>query len=196
MLEEVAFRNLIRRVRAGDEAAAEELVRQYEPVIRRAIRVRLDPRMHRVLDSVDICQSVLGNFFVRAASGQFDLDSPDQLLRLLVTMAKNRLTDHARREHAVRRDNRRVEAGGADRFAAVAGREPTPSQDCAHRELLDEIRRRLTPDERYLAEQRANGRDWADIAAELGESPEALRKRLSRAIDRVAPTLGLEQVSE
>ncbi|MBI3466204.1 MAG: hypothetical protein HY000_24585 [Planctomycetes bacterium] len=54
-----SFREMIRRVRAGDEDAATELVRQYEPEIRREVRMRLtDPRLRRGIESVDICQSV------------------------------------------------------------------------------------------------------------------------------------------
>lgn len=83
-----SFRALIARVRAGDEQAAAELVQHYEPAIRRAARVRLvDTRLNRLLDSIDICQSVMASFFVRTALGQFELNTPDQLLRLLATMA-------------------------------------------------------------------------------------------------------------
>jgi hypothetical protein len=32
---------------------------------------------------MDVCQSVLMSFFVRAASGQFDLDRPEDLARVL-----------------------------------------------------------------------------------------------------------------
>jgi hypothetical protein len=53
--------------------------------------------------------------------------------------------------------------------------------------------KRLTPQERYLQEQRDLGREWEDIAAELKESPEALRKRLERAKERVARELGLDR---
>jgi RNA polymerase sigma-70 factor (ECF subfamily) len=96
MSEETSFRDLIDRVRARDEQAAAELVRLYEPTIRMAIRVRLsDPALRRLFDSMDICQSVLANFFVRAASGQFELAPPDQLVKLLVTMARNKLTNYA-----------------------------------------------------------------------------------------------------
>jgi hypothetical protein len=78
-----SFRDLILRVRAGDEAAAADLVRRYEPAIRRAVRLRLrDPCLGRLCDSMDVCQSVLASFFVRAALGQYDLNSTDQLLRL------------------------------------------------------------------------------------------------------------------
>lgn len=194
MSEEAAFRELMGRVRAGEAQAATELVRQYEPEIRRAVRLRLtDPRLHRLVDSMDICQSVLANFFVRVHAGQFELDQPEQLLRLLVTMARNRLLDQARKQHARRRDARRLDAGAEDYLTNLpdAGAR-TPSGILAGKELLEAVRARLTDEERALAERRAQGMDWAEIAKELGSTPEALRKRLSRALDRVTRELGLD----
>jgi RNA polymerase sigma-70 factor (ECF subfamily) len=185
--EDSAFRELIRRIRKGDEDAATELVRQYEPEIRRAVRLRLNnPRLGRVLDSMDVCQSVMGRFFVGAAAGQFELEHPGQLLRLLVTMAKNRVIDHARKPA-----NRPESFGADDREYQVPGRGDTPSVLIAHKELLAEMRRRLTPAERQLSELRSAGHDWATIAAQLGESPDTLRKRLERAMERVTKDLGL-----
>jgi RNA polymerase sigma-70 factor (ECF subfamily) len=188
-----SFKELMQRVRAGDEAAATELVRRYEPAIRRAVRVRLvDARLGRVLDSMDVCQSVLASFFVRAALGQYELDKPEQLLRLLVTMARNKLADQARQEQAERRDNRRIATGSSGQ-RLIAAAEPSPSRRASARELLQQVHDRLTPQERRLAELRAAGREWSEIAAEVGGNVEALRKRLARAIDRVARELGLDQ---
>ena len=187
------FRSLLKRVRAGDEQAATELVRSYEPAIRRAARVRMaDARLGRVLDSMDICQSVMASFFVRAASGMYDLETPEQLLRLLATMARNKLANQANKLRAARRDQRRVEGGSAD--MDVAGRDPHPSVEVAARELLDEVHRRLTPDELQILEHRERGSDWAEIAVALGGTPEALRKRHTRAINRVARQLGLDDM--
>ena len=113
MGDETNFEELIRRVRAGDESAAAELVRRYEPTIRRVVRVRLvDARLQRLFDSMDICQSVFGSFFVRAALGQYELEAPRQLLRLLIAMSRRKLASHGRREGAARRDYRRVKAIG------------------------------------------------------------------------------------
>ncbi|MBV8077730.1 MAG: helix-turn-helix domain-containing protein, partial [Planctomycetaceae bacterium] len=113
MSDPQSFQALIDRVRTGDVQAAEELVRRYEPTIRRVARVRLvDPRLRRQLDTMDICQSVLGSFFVRAALGEYDLGSPDQLLRLLAAMTRNKLANQKRHQRAARRDYRRVEPGG------------------------------------------------------------------------------------
>jgi RNA polymerase sigma-70 factor (ECF subfamily) len=189
MSPENPFQDLVRRVRAGEEAAASELVRRYESHIRRAVRIRLDPRLGRLFDSMDICQSVLASFFVRAALGQYELNTPDQLLRLLTTMARNKLTNQANRQRAGRRDYRRVTGDSADE----RGRDPTPSREVAARELLHTARQLLTEDERQLLDRREQGQEWNAIAAELGDKPETLRKRLTRAIDRVAHELGLDE---
>jgi RNA polymerase sigma-70 factor (ECF subfamily) len=187
------FQDLIRRVRTGDEAAAAELVRRYEPAIRRAVRIRLaDTRLARAFDSMDVCQSVLASFFVRAALGQYELDAPEQLLKLLATMARHKLADQVDRERAECRDNRRVEEGSAD-TREVHSRASSPSRQVAARELLEEVQRRLSPEERELVELRSQGLDWSSIAARVGGSPEALRKRLARATERIAQELGLDE---
>src|ERR1700722_1166596 len=102
------FQDLIRRVRARDEEAAAQLMRRYESAIRRVVRINLrDSRLRRVLDSMDICQSVLGTFFARAALGQYDLESPEQLLNLLASITRNKLTNQAKRMLSQKRDLRR-----------------------------------------------------------------------------------------
>ena len=191
MSEGPSFRELIGRVRGGDQQAAAELVRRYEPAIRRAVRFRLtDPRLRRTCDSLDVCQSVLLSFFVRAALGQYDLDTPEQLLRLLTAMARNKLLNQARAQQAARRDGRVVAGGLHD--SQLAGKEQDPSQEAEARELLREVQRRLTDEERRLVELRNQGRDWASIAAEVGGTPEALRQKLHRALARLTRELGLE----
>src|ERR1700676_1985721 len=116
MDEDHDFLDLIRRVRANDHTAAAELVKRYAPAVRRVIRLRLrHSRMRRVLDSTDICQGVLASFFIRAASGQYDLERPVQLLRLLVVMARNKLVSESRTYYV----RRRGRAGTAAQAVAV-----------------------------------------------------------------------------
>jgi RNA polymerase sigma factor (sigma-70 family) len=190
--ETTAFLDLVRRVRAGDQAACAELLRRYEPAIRVAVRGRLtDAGLRRLLDSMDICQSVLANFFVRATAGEFELDRPEQLVRLLVTMARNRVTDHALREQAARRDHRRTEPAADGQQFVDPG--PSPSEEVSGKELLEAFRSKLSAQERFLADQRALGRPWAELAAEVGGTADALRVRLERAINRVTRELRLAE---
>jgi RNA polymerase sigma-70 factor (ECF subfamily) len=190
-MNETSFAELIARLRAGDHEAAAELVRLYGPVIRLEVRMGLrDSRLRRAFDESDVCQSVLASFFVRAAAGQYDLDTPEGLTGLLVRMARNKLASQARRHTNARRDVRRVTTQ-EDELNAAAG--PSPSQQIAWRELLQKFREHLTDEERVLADARAQGRQWADIAAEVGGDARVLSKRLERAVDRVCSELGLEQ---
>jgi RNA polymerase sigma-70 factor (ECF subfamily) len=195
MSDAPTFQDLVQRVRAGDEVAAKDLVQRYEPAIRRAVRFRLaDPRLGRLVDSMDICQSVFASFFVRAAAGQYDIGQPEQLLGLLVAMARNKLALHARAQQRQCRDYRQVQACGLDE-GLLAGQEPSPSQFVAGEELLREAQRLLSADERQLMELRREGLEWGVIAEQLGGTPEGLRKKLARAVDRVAHQLQLDDFS-
>ena len=179
MFDAPTFDELIRRVRAGDQDAAAELVRRYEPAIRRAVRFRLaDARLGTLLDSMDICQSVLASFFVRAASGQYELETPETVAQAAdghgpeqadLPGAQAACPAPGRPPRHVRRRGRRAIRRRAGR--ARAGRWPL-------RDLLQEVRRRLSADERRLLELRNQGRDWAAIAARArrqrgGPAPEA-----------------------
>ena len=193
MGEDTSFEELMRRVRAGDGAAAEQLVRRYEPTIRRVVRVRLvDARLQRLFDSMDICQSVFGSFFIHAALGDYDLATPEQLLGLLVTMSRKKVVDQSRRAGAARRDYRRTKEAAGGREKQLAADDASPSRQVAGQELLDEFRRRLTDAERQIAERRSAGLNWQEVAAELGGNPDALRKQLARGVERVSRELGLE----
>jgi RNA polymerase sigma-70 factor (ECF subfamily) len=189
MSESTAFPDFICRIRAGDDQAARELVERYEPVIRCEVRLRLrDPRLYSRFDWTDICQSVMASFFVRAAAGQYDLEQPNQLLRLLVVMTRHKLANQQRRHRAERRDCRRLEACDPAYLEGQTAA-PSPSRLVVGRELLAEVNRRLSKEERLLAELRADGCQWTEIAARLGGTAEARRKQLARAIDRVEQQL-------
>jgi RNA polymerase sigma-70 factor (ECF subfamily) len=186
------FAEFVQRIRAGDGEAARELVQRYEPVIRMEVRMRLrDPRLNRLFDSMDVCQSVFLSFFVRANSGEYDLDEPGNLIRVLVSMARNKLASQARRHRQLRRDVGRMSPDGHADINAVA-RGPSPYQFAAGQELVQRLREKLTDEERRLADGRAQGKSWEEIAAEVGSNAKACCKRLARALDRVSAELGLD----
>ena len=192
MAEDDQFRELVRRVRARDDEAAAQLMRRYESAVRRVVRIHMrDSRLRRVLDSMDICQSVMATFFARAALGQYDLDSPADLLNLLASITRHKVTNQAKRLMSQKRDLRR-DAPLGDEPDRTPSRASDPAEQASAKELLAKVRDRLGEDERYLAEQRALGRGWKELADELGGTDVALRKKLTRALDRVMAELGLD----
>jgi len=188
------FNEQISRIRAGDERAAADLVKRYEPEIRREVRFLLrDPFLRRSFDSMDICQSVMGSFFLRAALGEYDINQPQDLIRLLISMTRNKVVDATRRQRAQRRDHRRATSLEA---VDVQSATPSPSQIAEGREMLATFRGKLSDEERQLADLRAQGREWADIAREIGGTADARRKQLTRAISRVSRELGLDEMED
>ena len=181
------FDDWMARVRAGDAAAAAELVGKYERAVRVAVRVRLtDPKLRRQFDSLDVCQSVLASFFVRVAAGRFDLRSPQQLVGLLVKMAENKLLMQVRRAGRLKRDVGREEREGPP----LPDLRPGPDRIAAGRELLARVLAGLPAGEREVARLRAAGHTWEEIAAALRQKPDAVRIRFTRALDRLADETG------
>ncbi len=187
------FARLIRLVRGGDADAAAKLLQQFEPELRIIARAKLnDPQLRRLVDSMDICQSILGNFFFRASAGQFDIESPAQLQQLLAVMIRNKVTDHARRQKAVRRDVGRLLNHPVE-DVPLANSGDTPSHMVAAKELASAAKKQFTPDELAIIERRIGGASWDEIASELELSPDAVRKQMKRATDRVAKSLGIDE---
>jgi RNA polymerase sigma-70 factor (ECF subfamily) len=192
MPEPNPFADFMRRIRAGDQEAAAELVRRYEPAVRLEVRLHLlEPDLQRAFDSMDVCQSVMASFFVRAAAGQFDIDRPEDLMTVLVMMAQRKLVSRVRKERAQRRDQRRrAPLDGNDLCAA----DPSPGSWLVYKDLLQAVRAGLSADERQLADLRGAGHTWPEIAERLGGTAVQRRKQLTRALDRVSAELGLDEI--
>jgi RNA polymerase sigma-70 factor (ECF subfamily) len=192
MSENGSFNSFMRAIRGGNEDAARELVRRFEGVIRREARLRMeDHRLARLIDSMDISQSVLTSFFARASTGHFDLETPEQLVNLLLRMTRNKLALQVRRQRARRRDNRLLAAARVDDLN-VASSVPGPSELASDHDLIDAVRVRMDDEERQIADLRAAGWEWSEIAGRLGGTPQARRMQLSRAVHRAVKALKLD----
>lgn len=187
--DDLVLATWIERIKLGDEAAAAELVRHYEPEIRRFVRFRLtDPKLRRFLDSMDVCQSVMAKFFHRVQTERISVEHPLQLLKLLMTMARNSLLDHARKAK-VRRKIAGI--GAEEEMNPIPDPRPNPEELVERADLVTLVRGRLRDDEQQTLDRWLQGCGWEEMSQELGCEPDALRKRLTRAIDRASNELGL-----
>ncbi len=183
---------LVRRAAGRDEVAATELVRRFQPELRRIVRFQLtDPGLRRFLDSLDVCQSVFAAFFAQLQAGELRFEHTQQLAGLLGLMARHKVIDLGRRHRAVRRGGgppADLPDGLADLVADLA---PPPDEALADRDLVRGVRARLPAADQEVLDLWLDGHGWVDIAAAVGGRPDALRKRLGRAVDAAAVELGL-----
>jgi DNA-directed RNA polymerase specialized sigma24 family protein len=121
--------------------------------------------------------------------GRYELHSADDLCKLLAVMARNQVISLSRRADVRLRQEWQPPDGDGDESPSP---EEGPGRRAEARALFEQVCRRLTEEERWLAEQRLQGRPWADIAAERCASAEALRKKHDRALERVAQEFGLD----
>lgn len=186
------FAEFLSRVRGGDQGAAEELVRRYEPVVRREVRLHMeDHRLGRLFDSIDVSQSVLGSFFVRAMAGQYELQEPGELAALLVTMARNKIASKARWQFRKKREANRVDHLQTT-LESIPGDGESPSQIASAHELITQCCAALTDEERRISELRSQDKSWKEVAEIMGDTPDSRRMQFNRAIERVSQMFGLD----
>lgn len=190
-----AFRELIHRVRAGDEEAMADFIREFGDQLRRFIRELLtDPRICQVHSASDLFQSILFDFYLRLAAGQYDFANPSELIGFLRTIAANKVHKVARGEKAQRRDVRRRSPNADADLQTVPDSSPSPSEAAIARDLLERVLGLLPADLRDVAIGRGQGRTWEELAVKRGVTPEALRKRFDRSLDEAVERLNPENL--
>jgi DNA-directed RNA polymerase specialized sigma24 family protein len=185
------LRELLRRIQDGDEAAAAEFVRMYEPHIRRVVRARMRAAgLRRASDSSDLCQNVLLSFLVGSAVGRYELEDSEAMRKLLGRIAANQAIDLARKPE-FRKPAVAIGGGGALGPEPVAPG-PGPASQLALRELIQKANELLSESERPIAALRKQGLSWEEIGRRLGKSSDAVRKLLDRAARRILHALRIE----
>jgi len=187
------LQDLLKRIRAGDEDAARELLENFEAHVRRVVRSRLPAIMRSKFDSMDFVQSVWGEFFPKLTRGDIDFDSPNKLARFLALVAQSKVTNEYRRRFS-KRFNLQKEVAMDTALFYVPGKEgdPTPSQNLAASEQLEAIMARRPESHRKVVELRSQGFTFVEIAKTL-RIDERTARRILHGIEQ---ELGLKNAGE
>jgi RNA polymerase sigma factor (sigma-70 family) len=178
---------LLARVRAGDEEALAELLRQYEPKIRLTARYLLRPILRRYLDSIDVAQSVQFDLMRGLRRGSFDLADSETFVALAVTVVRRKVAQHWRHlqtEHKLRFGPSDEPGRSASRLSSPEMPDD-PARTVQQSEDLQAFWKWLDPIERRVLELRLQGYTTEEAAAEMGCAANVLRVRLSRLRKRL-----------
>ena len=113
--------SLMERLRGGDNDAATALYLQYAKRIHRLARYQTSASVARQVAAEDVVQTVFRTFFRRVADGQYQAVEGDDLWRLLLVIALNKIRRAARFLHAQKRDLRRSETVDRGVLETMAG---------------------------------------------------------------------------
>src|SRR5262245_13454678 len=89
--------HLLEKLAQGDEAAAEEIFRTYEPYLRLVVRRQLSVALRAKFDSADVVQSVWADLLHRFRQARYSFPDAEHLRAFLVRATRNRFLDHLRR---------------------------------------------------------------------------------------------------
>ena len=176
------FAALLARARRGEAGAIADLVRQYEPEVRRVAHARLRGPMRSLLDSMDLVNSVHRCILLGLRQNKFDLAQPANLVALAVTMVRRKIARQWRRLHC----QQHVLGKPVDpvvleqRLLALARPRTDPAAEAELRERIQALLPTLEETDRRLLELRLQGFRTADAARVLGLNADVLRVRLSK----------------
>jgi RNA polymerase sigma-70 factor (ECF subfamily) len=176
---------LLNRIRGGDDAAREELMRRVMPLLERWARGRVPRAARGAVETDDLVQVALMRALGRVDA--FESAHPGaffaHLRQILLNAVRRTLGVQALPGHAVAVED--VEDELVDRGSALeslVGRENL----LAYEQALA----KLPPEHRGLVAMRFEfGMSFVEIAGELGETPDGVRVKLNRVLKKMIVTL-------
>src|SRR5215472_1360787 len=111
--EEVSDRSLLRRLQHGQADASTELYLRYADRLLALAAAQSSPDLARRVDPEDIVQSVFRTFFRRASLGHYTIPDGEEIWKLLLVIALNKVRTLGAFHRAAKRDVRRSFGGEA-----------------------------------------------------------------------------------
>lgn len=181
--------SLLRRFRRGDQDGATQLYLRYAPRVRALVKSKTSPDLARRVDADDLVQSVFRSFFQGVTHGYYDVPAGEELWKLFVVIALNKIRTKGSYFRAAKRDMRRT-AG------PVAGGDGPDVPDGHETEALGVLRLtvaealdRLPPQQREVVTLRIEGYSVEEIARQSGRSKRTVERLLQEARRRLAQDL-------
>jgi RNA polymerase sigma factor (sigma-70 family) len=182
---EQSDRSLLRRFRAGQSDAATFLYLRYAGRLRALAAVQSGSALRPRVDPEDIVQSVFRTFFRRAARGEYDVPEGEELWKLFLVIALNKIRATAAHHRAAKRDVRVTQSGAA--FDQAMGN--ATSRDEASlttlRLVVEGVMDKLVASQRVIIEKRIEGYQVDEIARQTGRA----RRTVERALQDFRRTL-------
>src|SRR5262245_33845834 len=178
--------SLLLRFRRGQDDGPTLLYLRYAERLRALAASQSAPGLSTRVDPDDIVQSVFRTFFRRAAEGQYDVPEGEEIWKLLLVIALNKIRAVGAYHRAAMRDVR-LTCGGPwfdHAVAAEAARDDGPLEQL--RLVIDEVLEELPAGHRPIIELRIEGFEVAEISRNVRRSKRTVERVLQEFRKRLA----------
>jgi RNA polymerase sigma-70 factor (ECF subfamily) len=176
-------KSLCERAQRGERAAFDELVRGYEPRLRRLVEARLGGKLRESLEADDLLQEALLRAF--RSLGGFEWRRDDAFVAWF-----GGIVEHVIRSAAEKCARHEV----IELVSDVAAEQSSPSQRARREERFARLERALealSPEHReVIVLARIERLRIAEIAVRMHRSPDAVKQLLVRALRRLKESFG------
>jgi RNA polymerase sigma-70 factor (ECF subfamily) len=176
--KEPSDRSLLHRIQQGQTDASTALYLRYAERLMAVAAAQSSPDLARRVDPEDIVQSVFRTFFRRATLGQYAVPEGEELWKLLLVIALNKVRAAGSFHRAAKRDVKRTSSGEVYEHAveAHAGRDEAALN--VLRMLVEDLLQDLPPAHRKIVELRIEGHEVNEIAKAVQRSKRSVEREL------------------
>jgi len=176
-------RSLLRRFRDGQGDAATALYLRYAQRLQRLADSQTDPRIALQVDPEGIVQSVFRTFFRRVSDGHYDVIASDELWKLFLVIALNKIRNTAAHHRAAKRNPIGVASLDENMLATVG--EQDQQALVALRLTIQEILQEVPEAQRRIVLLRIEGFEVQEIADQVGRSKRSVERLLQEFRNRL-----------
>jgi len=167
---------LVRRLKNGeDRDAALGLYLRYAQRLLHSTQRNMSSALAQRMDPEDVVQSVFRTFFRRAAGGQYQVPTGDELWKLLLVISLNKVRTAGRHHHAAKRD-----AAISVNLSEQDGFSPQAEDDFARKLLelsITEVISEFPPSAQRVIDLRIQGYEVNQISE--------ITRRSKRTVERI-----------
>jgi RNA polymerase sigma-70 factor (ECF subfamily) len=193
MTEVLSDGSLLERCRRGDQEAATQLYRRYVERLQHLAQARCSAQLARCLDAEDIVQSVFRTFFRGVRQGYYDIPEGEDLWKLLLVIALNKIRAKGSFHLAAKRDVRLTQTMGSAEANLEEHLEADHGEQLLMRLAIQEALEQLDARQREMVELRIQGHDITEIAAKTGRSKRTVERNLQDVRARLKDLLCKDQ---
>jgi RNA polymerase sigma-70 factor (ECF subfamily) len=175
--EGISDRSLLRRVQGGQSDASTQLYLRYAERLHALVMAKTSRDLARRIDAEDIVQSVFRTFFRRATHGHYSVPEGEELWKLLLVIALNKVRAAGAHHRAAKRDVR-LTVGGEAFDRALESEQSSDEAALATLQLvIDDLLDGMPAAHRQMIELRIEGYEVQEITEKV--------QRAKRSVERV-----------